>query len=140
MLAGLVPIASLIVSLLSIVAVIYLAAVKLARIELKVDTMWEFQLRRAFSEAVSAGIATSNSPLQFTQDALAKLAPIKEELHDFWRSHKRMNDADVTLAIERHFGDLLLTQICVPCRLSHAACLLVALAVARGTDTVDLTL
>ena len=35
----------------------------LARLELKINTLWDFQLRRGAVEALEKGIATMNSPI-----------------------------------------------------------------------------
>jgi len=45
-------------------------AERIARIEVKVDTLWDFQMRRAVAEAVSKGVATINSPLKVTGHAM----------------------------------------------------------------------
>ncbi len=132
------PIASVIMSGISILSVIYLGAVKLAKLEVKVDTMWDFQMRRAFSEAVKTGVATMNSPLHFDQEVRENLAPIRDELQQFWKTHHTVPMLDFIIMLETKFGDQLLKEICIPRGLSHGACLLVALAVARGVDTIDL--
>lgn len=132
-------ISSLIVSLLSIASVIYLAGVKLARMEVKVDTMWAFQLRRSMSETVEKGFGTLNSPLIFKPEYFVHLDPIKEELQlNAKNEWAKLDDADTLLAIERSYGDRLLNLTCLPCGLSHGACLLLALCVARGCATLDI--
>jgi len=108
-------------------------------LQVKVDTMWAFQMRRAISEVVEKGIGTMNSPMTIFQEARERLEPIKPRLIDFWETlGKKLSDTEAPLEIERQFGNELLTLVCVPCGLSHAACLIVALSVARQQATFDL--
>jgi len=118
----------------SIIAVVYLGAVKISRLELKVDTMWSFQMRKAFSEAVSSGAGSMNSPLHFTDEALRHLDPIKDRLVALWNRKDRTNDsdADVILEIEREFGLTLTNLANPPYNMSNGARLLLALSVAKG--------
>lgn len=114
---------------------------RVAKLELKVDTMWSFQMKRAVSETISSGVATMNSPLCFTDTAMAYLDPIKDDLVKMWKKRdNKHSDADMLLEIERRFGDELLTSVCIPRGVSHGACLLLALAIAKGGDSIELTL
>lgn len=115
---------------------------RLTQIEVKVDTMWRFQMRRAFSETLERGIATMNSPLKFIPEAIKRLDPIRSELVGFYQNYLMKNhinsDAAILWHLEEKFGKRLLEYACVPCALSHGSCLLLALAVARETDSIDL--
>ena len=66
---------ALIISIMTIATVLYNSATRMAKLEVKVDTMWAFQMRRGAAEAVTNSIATINSPLNFHADALAALHP-----------------------------------------------------------------
>jgi len=129
---------SLVMSGVSVLSVIYFGAVKIAKLEVKVDTLWDFQMRRAFSEAVSTGVATMNSPLQITEKAKHKLDPMKVELQQFWEENKTLPGIDIIMKLESKFGDQILKELCIPLGLSHGSCLLIALAVAKGVDTINL--
>ena len=132
------PWASLVMSGLSILSVIYFGAVKIAKLEVKVDTMWDFQMRRAFSEAVTTGVGTMNSPLKFDEQVRSTLDPLKAELQDFYKIHETTQLMDFIIMLENNFGDRILKDVCIPLGLSHGACLLIALAVAKNTDTLEL--
>ena len=107
----------------------------------KIDTMWNFQVRRAMSEVQDSGIGTTNSPLMFSEDAKRALDPIKDELIKFNETELQgVDDADALLAIERQFGERLYELVCKPCQLSHGACLLLACAVARQVDKLVIVL
>lgn len=130
---------SLIGTAIALLSIFYVITVKFTRIETKVDTMWAFQMRRAFSEVVDTGIGTLNSPLQFKPEVMHMLDPIKDELVAFQMAStlQGRTDSETLLEIERVFGNRLLTSVCVPAGLSHGACLLLALAVAKGSDTIE---
>jgi len=117
------------------------SSARFAKLELKVDTMWGFQMRRAMSEVVDKGIGTMNSPLIFNDDARKRLEPLKDDLISFYQKLPPATpDGEVLLAIEKDFGDDLLDRVCIPCGLSHGACLLLAMAIAKQTDILELHL
>ena len=129
-------------SLVTVLVFIARMAARFGALELKVDTMWAFQMRRAMSEVVEKGIGSLNSPMIFSDEARTALAPIKEQLIDFYQNKvtgtERNSDSLLLLAIERVFGSRLLELVCVPCRLTHGACLLLAMAVAKQSDALDI--
>ena len=45
----------------SLLAMIYMIAVKMTRLEVRVNTMWDFLMRRALSEAIERGIIVTSS-------------------------------------------------------------------------------
>lgn len=107
-------------------------------LNLKVDTMWAFQMRRAQSEIVEGGHGTKNSPLSIMPEVQQRLEPIRTELETFGDAHHALCDGDFLLKIEEIFGPRLLDIICIPCKMSHGACLLVAMSVAKKTQQLDL--
>lgn len=118
-----------------------------AKLELKVDTMWdnyktawEFQIRRAQSEAVAAGHAQMNSPITFNTETLALLAPIAPQLKAYVGKLKELSLDTYTmgLCVEKMFGQKLVNIICLPKNMKHGECLLAALCVGLGTDTIEL--
>lgn len=107
-------------------------AERIARIEVKVDTLWDFQMRRAVAEAVSKGVATINSPLKVTGHAMKWAACLADELQSFYaRVGSDLCERDLYIELEREFGDRLLMNLCIPKGVSHGACLLIAAAVAK---------
>ena len=131
-------------SLATILVIAMRMAAKFGALQLKVDTMWAFQMRRAMSEVVEKGIGTINSPLIFSKEARGALEPIKAALIDFYDNKvtedEKLNDSLFLLAVERVFGKELLELVCVPCRLTHGACLLLAMAVAKQSDALEITI
>lgn len=123
---------SLVISVMTIATVLYNSATRMAKLEVKVDTMWAFQMRRGAAEAVTNDIATMNSPLSFHADALAALAPMKERLTMFAQEHAGVPEVDFFMLLERAFGDELVWRFCIPMKASQGACLLAAMQVATG--------
>ena len=120
--------ASVVMSGVSLLSVIYFAGVKLATLQVKVDTMWAFTLRRAQSEAVITGMATVNSPIMITEDAKKLVDPILGSLVTLYRScSPSISDQDFAIEIARNLGDRLLHEVCIPNKLSLGACLFIAI-------------
>lgn len=108
---------------------------RFARMELKIDTVWDFQMRRAQSEAVNKGVATMNSPVMVSDEAKQWMAPIIGPIREFYvHLGRRMSDRDLYLEIERRFGDQILREVCIPHGLDQGACLLIAVQAARAAQ------
>lgn len=124
---------------LSLLIYVIKASAEFGALKAKVDTMWAFQMRRAISEVSEKGLGTLNSPLKFDKIAYDSLAPIKDELIQFYKEYERdKDDAAVLLAIETKFGERLLRLVCIPCMLTHGACLILALAVAKQSQILNI--
>lgn len=119
-------------SLISIYGTFITNAKNLGKMELKVDTLWDFQMRRAATEAVRKGIATVNSPVIVTEEAKRWMAPLVEPIRAFYRKLGRnMTDRELYFEIERRFGEQIYQEVCIPHGLDQGACLLIALQAAR---------
>ena len=121
----------------SLLATIWVAAVKLARVEVKVDTMWNFLVRRAEAELLGKGLGTRDSPLILTaegkQQARAYLAGIAGDLQALGQQMGHcLSDPELMLVIEGRFGAYLVEHVCVPLHLEKGACLYLALDVAKN--------
>ncbi len=131
-LSEVVAVISLLMSMVALFKVFYSIGQTLATLQLKVDTMWDFTLRRAKSEAVAQGWATINSPLVFTEKAVAVIAPLMEPLRELYEKLGPISDTDLAIEIERLFGNQILNEICIPNHLYMGACLLIAIEAAKG--------
>ena len=123
---------ALIVSIITGFTVVYNSATRLAKIEVKVETLWAFQMRRGAAEAVTSNMATLNSPLDFNPDVLAALDPMKERLRIFAQEHQGVTEIDFFMLLERAFGDELVKRFCIPLKVNQGACLLASMQVALG--------
>jgi hypothetical protein len=126
-------------SWIALLAFIVKVSMRFGALELKVDTMWGFQMRRSMTEVVSTGVGTLNSPLVISDEVMASLNPIKDRLIKWYDGYEgRSSDASVLLGIEQAFGNELVKRVCIPCKLSYGACLIIALAVAKQTNEINL--
>lgn len=109
---------------------------KYAKLELKVDTMWEFLMRRGKAEAVRSGMAQLNSPIVFNAESMTWMDPFKPELQRFYAAFLKENpkptDMQLSFEIEKTFGDRILKEICIPKGIMLGACLQLAIAVAKN--------
>jgi len=123
----------LVVAIIALFGVVYVAGVKMARLEVKVETIWDFLLRRAMGEAVKQNLGTVNSPLTITEDAKQFFAAFANDLREFYKScDPKQTDGQLMLEIERRFGERLVTEVVIPNQLDdRGACLLVALSIAK---------
>lgn len=128
---------SLAVSVLAFLKVFFFLTVQLASLQVKVDTMWEFTLRRGAAEAVIHGAATLNSPFCMTAKGYAIIQRMEMELHEFYKTlDLKINDAELILKIEQKFGDKITRDVCIPNQIFFGACLILAAQVAKGNGGV----
>ena len=107
----------------------------------KIDTMWAYQMRRAFSEAIEKGVATVNSPVKVSSEACEFLEPIASELREFYQANLiGTKDVESLMEIEKHFGAKIMDHVSIPCKLTQGACLLLAFSVAKGDPIVKVEL
>ncbi len=100
----------------------------MGRLELKVDTLWEFMMRRARSEAIKEGVAKRNSPIEVTQEAKNWMRPLIVPIREFYaKLGRHLSEAQLAYEIERQFGDRIVEEVCIPHGLSMGACLLIAI-------------
>jgi hypothetical protein len=119
-------------AILSVFSVIYLSGVKIAKIEVKVDTMWSFLMRRAIAEVVFKGLADMNSPIVIRKEAKALFRGLTEDLRSFYRGlGKELTDVDLIMLLEQQFGDRILKEVCIPNGLLMGACMIIALEIAK---------
>lgn len=134
-----------IVAGMSLITVLWLAAVKITKMEVKVDTLWGMLLKRGVVEGVQKGLMTVNSPVRLVNNSGLMLESMADELREFYATKcKGKNESDAALAIEGQFGSRLALEVCIPNKISLGVCILIALAVAKGclslTEILDINL
>lgn len=118
--------------ILSFLGAVHLNGTRSAKIEVKVDTMWDFLMRRALSEGLEKGVLKVNSPVVISDEAKKWMAGMAIELQQFYRKLGRnLTDRELAYEIERRFGDEILKKVCIPNGLYSGACLLIAMEVAK---------
>lgn len=126
-------IAGLVTGLVSLAVTIYTLGWKLGRLQLKVDTMWDFQYRRGVNEAIRTSLAVKNSPIINTDKANTLIAPFQDRFRKFYNLRcKKLKDRDAIVVLEREFGDLIAEKICQPLGLTEGACLVIVLNACKG--------
>jgi hypothetical protein len=118
----------------SLLGVFWLAAVKITRLEVKVDTMWLFLIKRSIVEGVETGFLRSNSPVRLEPHSVKPFIHLAGELKAFASKQRSLKEPELMLAIEREFGSRLIHEVCIPNRLTFGLCLLLATAVAKDMD------
>jgi hypothetical protein len=104
---------------------------RFAKIEVKVDTMWDFQMRRGSVEAIAKGIVKANSPLQLVPEVYSQwFKSMESDLWALYSQSSQLSYANLLLKIERVFGDRLVREVCIPRGIQEGACLIAAAAVA----------
>lgn len=107
---------------------------RFARLELKVETLWSFQMRRAMIEGIDKNVASLNSPLTIDEKrALEWFNPeMIKNLRDFYNKlPKPITDNQLALEIEKSFGKELVLQVSIPYKLEQGSCLLMAVAISK---------
>lgn len=110
---------------------------RLADAEHRIDALWDFILRRGAAEAIQKGVATMNSPVRVIDDARKWLHGMADELrHYYVQTGHLLSPARLASEIASRWGKRLFTEVCIPHGIGEGACLLIAIAVARGDETV----
>lgn len=100
--------------------------------EVKIDTLWDFQMRRGAGELVQKGHASMNSPIVLNDEAKKWMHELAEELRSFYsRMGRHLSDRDLAIEIERKYGDDIMRKVCIPNGISEGACLIIAMEVAK---------
>ena len=105
---------------------------RLGTLAIKVDTLWEFLMKRGTIEGLERGFLKANSPLAVTPEIRAAFDPIMEELLTFYPAdgHK-MKDLDLMFEMERRFSNKIIEAICIPLHVTNGACLVIAAKLLR---------
>lgn len=128
--------------ILSLFSVLYFSIVKMAKIELKVDTMWDFITKRGVTEGLQKGFFTMNSPISIPENLRDMVTKAVPALRSFYlKTGQGMTDAELAYEIERRYGTQILKKVCVPNGMPPESGLVIAIAVAKnnshGLDIVD---
>jgi hypothetical protein len=122
---------------IAILGVLWIAAVKLTRLEVKVETMWGMLLKRAIVEGVSQSLMEVHSPVRLINNSGEMLIHMADEIREFYKKNcQGMSESAAALAIEKEFGSRLVTEVCIPNNISFGICLIIALSVAKGDESL----
>src|SRR5215469_17081404 len=98
---------------------------ELEKLQMQVETMWAFQLRRGLNEVEKKGLGKMNSPMRLTEQACKLMEPMLPDLKKFYEeiNGNRLGTVDLAVAIEHKFGDRISQEICNKAHISDGACL-----------------
>lgn len=121
----LVAIAGLVLGIVAgFVRIIY----QLGQLELKVNTAWDFLMRRGQVELVEKGWGTKHSPIRLTAIAFEAVLPLINDIVKFYtqlkKSKPKITERDMFIAIEKEFGEQLIERICIPMNVQLGACVI----------------
>jgi hypothetical protein len=115
-------------------------------LQAKVGTMWEFHLRRGKAEAIETGIVRHDYAHEHGDEEFVLTPNVRDAFRhngldrriQEWavREAANLNEHDLTIAIEKAFGDDLLNQICIPLGIRAGGCLYAAAIIARKHETL----
>lgn len=122
---ALVAIAGLILGIaVGFVKIIY----QVGQLELKVNTVWDFLMRRGQVELVEKGWGTRHSPVQLNVEAFESILPLIDDIVRFYVQLKKrkpqITERDMFIAIESKFGEQLVERICIPMNVQLGACVI----------------
>lgn len=122
---ALVAIAGLILGIAAgFVKIIY----QVGQLELKVNTVWDFLMRRGQVELVEKGWGTRHSPVQLNVEAFESILPLIDDIVRFYVQLKKrkpqITERDMFIAIESKFGEQLVERICIPMNVQLGACVI----------------
>jgi len=101
------------------------------RVRKHTRTMVEFSIRRGWSEAIEKGYIKEDA-IELSKEAKKFILPVEKDIRDFIKHKgKNLDAVELWLQLEAKFGDRILTQVCVPARLSQGGCLVLAIEAAK---------
>src|SRR5208282_1527621 len=109
------------VSIISLLGVIWISAVKITTLDVKAETIWSFLMKRALSEAIVQGVATHNSPVRVTDEAKRWMRDLIPPIRDFYAKLGRRNITDAELAMEIELSHPLIFRRRQFCNLRHVS-------------------
>jgi len=125
---------AVVTGIFSLIGTIYWVAKRIAQMEFRVNTMWDFIMRRGLVEAINKGVLEMNSPISLPNETANWYDKISERLRSFYQTRKRLNDRDFWIAVESEFGEWITWNVCLPKGLNVGACIAAAIAVAKTPD------
>ena len=105
-------------SLAATVRTFYRIGERIGRVELKVETLWDLNIKMMQIDARHRGILTERSPLSLDPRIVAQFRQtgLVQELRSYYAKHQlaTLQDSELTYIVARIFGDDLIAKICLP--------------------------
>lgn len=96
----------------------------------RLQTLWEFHVRRGKGELAEKGLGTVTSPIHLTAPMFEAILPFLREFLPFYAGMvvKKYSESRMAEEFERKFGDLIMERVCIPNKLTQGACLVAIIA------------
>ena len=105
---------------------------KLGGMNMKIDTLWDAYKKNGEIEYLKAQLGTRNSPVKSSDESKKLLEKFEGDLKDFYKKQDpKISDSNLAFKIQRHFGERLFEEVCIPELLMPNACLLIAVELCR---------
>jgi hypothetical protein len=114
---------------------------RMTRLEVHVETLWDFHIRRSMVEATNKGLGTLNSPFILTDEAREMGSVLKDDLLKWYNAlpdRDTLNERDLFIKIEGAFGERLIKEMCIPYGVLEGTCILISIALIKGESGVGL--
>ena len=123
-------------TLIAIAGFIWKFSTQIAAISVKIDTLWDFHMKRGQIEGLHMGAMTRNSPLSLTQVARDWFTSLEADVKTWYRkTDKRVSDRDLFVLLEKEFGQRITDEICIPHQITREVCLAGAVLICRECDS-----
>jgi hypothetical protein len=108
-------------------------AATITELAVKVNTIWDFTIRRGYAIGESKGVLRTDSPITITEVARKAFKVIENDLHCWYleEGFKYEHERDFIVALEKKFGARLTEEVCRLNEWTSAECLLAAAVVAK---------
>ncbi len=124
---------------MNLVALIYVVGVRMGRLELKTETMWELLVKGAMLEAHRAGVVTRGnpSPLHVRPEIARYFESFRMKLVELYRDAKakQLSDSEIVFIFATKFADELANRVCIPTGINLGMALVVALQLCKEEET-----
>lgn len=98
---------------LSLGSTLYLGIFRMAKIESRVEILWNFLLKRVVGDTVASGLLRNESPLTIDIVALERHKPLLAEIKEWYGTQpESVSDLELFQRMEQKYSDKL-TAICM---------------------------
>lgn len=109
------------------------AVANMARLEARVDVLWEFLLRQSRASALVGGVVTMSSAERISPAAYNYYSPeLIQRLKVFYSQNGHLTDEDLFKRIHATFGEDLMTGVCMAHKLHYGSVIVGAMHIAKS--------
>jgi hypothetical protein len=118
----------------AVVGAVWRMAWKIATTDTKVNTLWDYHIRRAVVAGLNNDTLLVNSPIRPTPKGEEWFKDISKDLHAWYVSgnYSKVDDRSLFVAIEKDFGRRITHEVAVPHNLHPGEAVAIAVALCRS--------